>query len=117
MCGVRPADHDSAAGASRRSRPGLPPPARRRRRPGRADADSGGAIAAGYAGLFALIPFLAPVALVLGILAIRDLKKNPDKHGMGRAIFGVTMGIFFTLFFTLALVLYLVVSSPGFIGG
>ena len=55
---------------------------------------SGLAIAAGYAGL---IPCLGPVAILLGILAIRDLKKNPDKHGMGRAIFGVVMGSIFTL--------------------
>ena len=53
---------------------------------------SGLAIAAGYMGLFALIPIFAPVALLLGILAIRDLKRHPDKHGMGRAIFGVVMG-------------------------
>ena len=58
---------------------------------------SGLAIAAGYAGLFALIPCLAPIALVLGILAIRDLKRHPDKHGMGRAIFGVVMGILCTI--------------------
>ena len=55
---------------------------------------SGLAIAAGYAGL---IPCLGPVAILLGILAIRDLKKNPNKHGMGRAIFGVVMGRIVTL--------------------
>ena len=58
---------------------------------------SGLAIAAGYAGLFALIPFFAPIALVLGILAIRDLKRHPDKHGMGRAVFGLVMGAIFTI--------------------
>jgi S-formylglutathione hydrolase FrmB len=34
----------------------------------------------------------APLALAIGIWAIADLKKQPDKHGMGRAIFGVVMG-------------------------
>ena len=53
---------------------------------------SGLAIAAGYAGLFALLVVPAPIALVLGILAVRDIKKNPKKYGMGRAIFGLIMG-------------------------
>ncbi len=55
------------------------------------------AIAAGYAGLFAMACFPAPIALVLGILAIRDIKAHPEKHGMGRAVFGLVMGILFTL--------------------
>jgi hypothetical protein len=58
---------------------------------------SGLAIAAGYAGLFALVPLFAPIAILLGILAIRDLRKHPEKHGMGRAIFGLVMGSVFTL--------------------
>ena len=53
---------------------------------------SGWAIAAGYAGLFALIIFPAPLALVLSIVAIVDLRKHPEKRGMGRAIFGLIMG-------------------------
>ena len=53
---------------------------------------SGLAIAAGYAGLFALLLFPAPLALVLGILAIVDIRRNPEKHGMGRAIFAVITG-------------------------
>ena len=58
---------------------------------------SGLAIAAGYAGLFSLLCFPAPIALVLGILAVRDLKKHPEKHGMGRAVFGLVAGIIGTL--------------------
>jgi hypothetical protein len=58
---------------------------------------SGLAIAAGYAGLLAVVPCLSPFALLLGILAIRDLRNNPHKHGMGRAVFGVVMGSVFTL--------------------
>lgn len=53
---------------------------------------SGLAIAAGYAGLFALLMFPAPLAILLGILAVRDLKRHPHKHGMGRAVFGIVMG-------------------------
>src|SRR5215213_10706907 len=51
------------------------------------------AIAAGYAGLFGFTVFLAPIALVLGIVAMFDLKRNPDKHGWGRAIFGTLVGV------------------------
>jgi hypothetical protein len=50
------------------------------------------AIAAGYLGLFSFIVFPAPLALILGIIAIRDLRKHPEKRGMGRAIFGLVMG-------------------------
>jgi hypothetical protein len=55
------------------------------------------AIAAGYAGLFAIICFPAPIALGLGIWAVRDLKKHPDKRGMGRAVFAIVMGSLGTL--------------------
>lgn len=54
-------------------------------------------IIAGYFGLFSVLCLPAPIALLLGILAIRDIKKNPGKHGMGRAIFAVVMGSIFTL--------------------
>lgn len=67
---------------------------------------SGLSIAAGYAGLFALLIIFAPIALVLGILAVRDLRKNPAKRGMGRALFGLVMGALGTLF-----LLWFVVSS------
>lgn len=50
------------------------------------------AIAAGYAGLFAVLCLPAPLALILGEVAIYDLKHHPDKHGWGRAIFGAVMG-------------------------
>ncbi len=56
------------------------------------------AIIAGYAGLFAIFCWpAAPVAIILGILAINDLKKHPEKHGMGRAIFGIVMGCLGTI--------------------
>ncbi len=54
---------------------------------------SGLAIAAGYAGLFSPLMLPAPVAILLGILAIVDIKRHPEKHGMGRAIFGIAMGV------------------------
>ena len=62
---------------------------------------SGWAIAAGYAGLFSLLLFPAPLAILFGILAIRDIKKHPQKHGMGRAIFGLVAGIVFPVLIVL----------------
>ena len=56
------------------------------------------AIAAGYLGLFSLfICFVGPISLIVGILAVRDLRKHPDKHGMGRAVFGIVGGAIGTL--------------------
>ena len=55
------------------------------------------AIIAGYLGLFSVIFLPAPLALLFGILALRDIKKNPEKGGKGRAIFGLVMGAIFTL--------------------
>ena len=56
------------------------------------------AIAAGYLGLFALICFPAPIALIVGIIALRDIKQSGGKkHGLGRAWFGIIMGAIFTL--------------------
>ena len=55
-------------------------------------------IVAGYVGVAALVVFpLAPVAIVLGILAIRDLRKQPGKHGLGRAVFAIVAGALVTL--------------------
>src|SRR5690349_5544794 len=43
---------------------------------------SGWAIAAGYLGLLSVLMFPAPFGLICGILAIRDIRKDPRKHGM-----------------------------------
>lgn len=56
------------------------------------------AIAAGYAGLLGLIVFPAPLALVLSVIAIWHLRRNPKLEGMGRAIFGLVVGIAGTTF-------------------
>lgn len=57
------------------------------------------AIAAGYLGLFAVMCVPAPFALLAGILAAREIKRDPtgQKHGMGRAVFGIVMGGIFTV--------------------
>jgi len=55
------------------------------------------AVAAGYVGLFSVLLIPAPLALLLGIVAIVDIKRHPKKHGMGRAVFAVVMGALFTV--------------------
>jgi len=65
---------------------------------------SGWAIAAGYLGLISVLVFPAPFALLTGAIAIWRIRKNPSLHGMGRAIFGLVMGIIFTGVLILALI-------------
>jgi hypothetical protein len=71
---------------------------------------SGWAIAAGYLGLISVLIFPAPFALATGIYAIIDIRRNPKKHGMGRAVFGVVMGGLGTLLLLFMLVGFLVWS-------
>lgn len=58
---------------------------------------SGWAIAAGYLGLLGFVIFPAPLALIVSIIAILDIQKSKKtakpKYGMGRAIFGLIVGI------------------------
>ena len=57
------------------------------------------ATASGYLGLFSILGIFAPFALIFGILGVIDINKHENKHGMGRCIFGITMGGLFTLIF------------------
>jgi hypothetical protein len=63
--------------------------------------------AAGYLGLVSVLVLPAPLALFTGILGIRDIRRHPQKRGMGRSIFGVVMGALGTaaLLFILAMML------------
>ena len=58
---------------------------------------SGWAIAAGYVGLFSVLLCPAPIAIVLSLIAISHVRGHPDRHGMGRAVFGLVMGILGTI--------------------
>jgi hypothetical protein len=62
------------------------------------------AVVAGYLGLFSMLMVFAPCALITGIIAIYDIRKHPDRHGMGRAIFGIVMGLVFSVFLVVLLV-------------
>jgi len=50
------------------------------------------AIFASYAALFSVLVFPAPIALILGIIALRDVRKHPGMKGKARAIFAIIMG-------------------------
>lgn len=63
-------------------------------------------IIAGYLGLFSIAFVPAPFALIAGILALKELKKHPEKLGRGRAIFGIVMGSIFTVLLVLELLLH-----------
>ena len=58
---------------------------------------SGWAIAAGYLGLFSILACPAPIAVVVAFVALADIKKHPDRHGLGRAWFGMVMGVLGTI--------------------
>lgn len=64
---------------------------------------NGWAIAAGYVALFSF-PFIvpAPIAIVLGSIALSQLRKTPGKRGRGRAWFAIGYG-------SLSLVLFAVI--------
>lgn len=65
---------------------------------------SGWAIAAGYLGLLAVLLVPAPLAVLAGVLAVRDIRRHPRKHGLVRAGFGIVAGLLGTLFLALWLV-------------
>lgn len=71
---------------------------------------SGWAIAAGYLGLISVLAVPAPFALLCSIMAIRDIRKNPKKHGMGRAVFGIIMSICGPLLFFYPVIYPLIVN-------
>ena len=62
---------------------------------------SGWAIAAGYLGLFSLLILPAPLAIPCSLMAIRNIRKSKTsgklKRGMGRAVFGLVMGVLGTV--------------------
>ena len=52
------------------------------------------AIVAGYLGLLSIAGGITSIpAIICGIVAIRDIQRHPDRHGMGRAVFGIVMGV------------------------
>src|SRR5262245_43635299 len=72
---------------------------------------SGWAIVSGYLGLFSFACFpMAPFAFITGWLAIREMRRDPKKHGMGRAVFGIIMGVLGSIALA-AVIIYFVAES------
>ncbi len=70
------------------------------------------AIIAGYLGLISLgICFLGPFAVIVGILALVQISKNPRMHGSYRAIIGIVLGAISS--FAMLLFFVLVLMSEG----
>lgn len=61
---------------------------------------SGLAIAAGYVALLGTLVIPAPLGIILGILALRDIKKHPEKLGKARAWFAIIYCTGILLLFT-----------------
>lgn len=62
------------------------------------------ALFAGYLGLFSILCApLGPLAMLCGVMAILDMKKNPRVSGWGRAITGIVLGTIGSLLLVLAI--------------
>ncbi len=66
---------------------------------------SGWAIAAGYLGLFSLIPFFGIITIIVAAVAAWHLRKNPKLLGWGRVIFAFVMAVPLTVLYALLLLL------------
>ena len=58
---------------------------------------SGYALASVILGLLSFSLCLAPLALIFGVLAVKDIRNNSDKHGIGIVVFGILMGAIFSI--------------------
>ncbi len=77
------------------------------------------ALIAYYCGVFSIVPcfspILGPAALVLGVLGVRECKRNPGLPGKGHAITGIVLGSITTLLSLIGvgLVAYGIMSKNG----
>lgn len=70
------------------------------------------AIAAGYLGLFSLFcGLLGPIAIVVGIVGLRQGKKHPESAGTARCIVGIALGAVSTLILFAILIAVLVSNA------
>src|SRR5262245_55184710 len=63
------------------------------------------AIAAGYLGLFSLLPFFGILAIIVALKALHTLKRKPELSGRGRAVFGLVMGSLMTILYAIPIVM------------
>jgi hypothetical protein len=76
------------------------------------------AIISGYMGLFACIPVVGVPAgilgVVCGILALKEIKRDPSMYGAGRAWFGIIVGGVMAVLQTIVLIA--MAATGGFKG-
>lgn len=65
------------------------------------------AIGSFYLGLCSMFLLPAPVAVIVSLAAIRELRRDPRKHGMARAVWGLCLGAIGTCFIFLLFVMWL----------
>ena len=61
------------------------------------------ATSAMYLGILSILLFPAPIAMILGILSILDLRTSPGRGGMARSIFGLVAGLLGSVMLVFAL--------------
>src|SRR5262249_54852053 len=66
------------------------------------------AIAAGYLGLFSLLPFFGIFAIISGLSPLRTRRRDPHLLGRARAWFGLVMGIVMTLLYAIPITLAII---------
>jgi hypothetical protein len=74
------------------------------------------AIAAGYLGLFSVLPFFGLFAVLFGIIALRKLKQNPRLPGKYRAWFGLVFGALMTILYGAVIVMAIIGSMDAAAG-
>jgi hypothetical protein len=74
---------------------------------------SGWAVAAGYLGLLSILGYPAILSLIAGMIALRDLRKHPEKRGQRRAWFGLVMGALGTIAVVLVVRFHWLANLPG----
>ncbi|MGD1086572.1 MAG: DUF4190 domain-containing protein [Verrucomicrobiota bacterium] len=50
---------------------------------------------------------VGPVSIVLGVMALSQIRQNPNQDGRGMAIAGIILGVFSLLLFVVAMLIYL----------
>ncbi len=71
-----------------------------------------------YAAVFAaapmtMMPFLFPLPLLFGLLALRDIARHPHYTGKGRAVFGIVWGVLGLILTAFLAVVMLAARTPA----
>jgi len=73
---------------------------------------SGWSVASGYLGLLSLLGYPAIASLIVGLIALLDLRRHPEKQGRRRAWFGLVMGALGTIAVVLIVRFHWIANLP-----